>query len=167
MSVLFTAIKALGLDHEDAIREIALDFFRENGTRESLAEHLTDYIYGALGEVEQQEAFVRLSGAVERAFNRLRVNGYRCEQDWQCCMTCGWDAIPWEDAGNCVWYHGQDREDGFRTGKLFLVWQGDVGLIRECLEAEGLKVEHDGTVGQRIKVTLSATAKEQLTHEIA
>lgn len=139
---------------EDAIFQNALAYFRENGAMDSKAEHLTDSIYGALGRAEQEEAFIPLSAAVERSFNRLRINGYRCEQDWTCCQSCGWEEIPWEDADHCVWYHAQDKETAIRTGKLWFVWQGDSALIREAFEAEGLTVEHDGEPGKRIQVEL-------------
>ncbi|KQO56456.1 DUF6891 domain-containing protein [Sphingomonas sp. Leaf257] len=139
---------------KEAIRKFALLYFLKHGASNSNADQLSDSIYNALDEAERTEAFNRLSSAVERAFNRLRINGYRCEQDWQCCMSCGWAAIPDEEADHAVWYHSQDRAVAFDTGKLLLVWQGDAALIRSCLEAEGLAVEHDGTVERRIRVEM-------------
>lgn len=140
---------------EEAIREVALIYLRHHGGTDSNAMHLTDHVMDALGRVEQEEAFEALSAAVERSFNRLRINGYRCEQDWECCMTCGWDAMPWADADHTVWYHSQDRDNAITSGKLMLVWQGDSVLIREAFEAEGLAVEHDGTVEKRFCVRLA------------
>lgn len=145
----------LASGYEEAIAWLAEQYFRENDATDSEAQHLADTIYGALHVVERDIAFIPFEEAIERAFNRLRINGYRCEQDWQCCMTCGWDAIPWEDADHAVWYHSQDRDSAMRNGELLLVWTGDAALIREALEAEGLQVEHDGTTQQRIRVRMA------------
>ena len=41
---------------EQAIREVALIYFRHHGATDSNAMHLTDYIMSALGEVEEEEA---------------------------------------------------------------------------------------------------------------
>lgn len=143
---------------ENAIMAIAEDHFREHGASDNEACHLNDQIFIALWQCEKEEAFARLSSAVERAFNRLRINGYRCEQNWQCCRSCGWAAIPDEDASHAVWYHSQDRDHGLNTGELWFVWDGDPGAIREAFEAEGLSVTHDGTHAQRIMVKLEAAA---------
>ncbi|KAA9018283.1 DUF6891 domain-containing protein [Sphingobium limneticum] len=135
-----------------AIMSIAEVHFREHGADDFNLAHLTDVLNIALMEVQAEEAWHPKSAAVERAFNRLRINGYRCEQDWQCCRTCGWAAIPCEDADLCVWYHGQDLADAVATGELMLMWQGDAAMIRDALEAEGITVIHDGTIEQRIRV---------------
>lgn len=139
---------------EDGIAELAVGYFRKNGATNREADHLIDHIYSALGQVEKEEAFAILSATVERSFNRLRLNGYRCEHNWECCMTCGWAEIPWEQADECVWYHSQDRDSAIETGKLYLVWTGDAAMNREAFEAEGLTVEHDGTTSTRFKVWL-------------
>lgn len=141
---------------EEIVSEAAMTYFRRMANpSDSDAAALVDEIYGALTHVERERAFDRdFVPAVEQAFNRLRLLGYRCEQDWQCCRTCGWDAIPWEDADHAVWYHNQDRENGITSGQVYLIWTGDPSIIREALEVEGLNVIHDGTTGQRILISL-------------
>lgn len=146
----------LPMTNEEVIFDAAAAYFREHGATDSNGLHLTDHIMSALGQVEEQERFDDdFVPVVERAFNRLRLLGYRCEQNWHCCRTCGWDAIPWEDADHAIWYHSQDRDAGVRTGRVYLIWTGDPLVIRQALEAEGLTVEHDGTTGQRIQIRLT------------
>lgn len=146
-------------EYQDAILDAALASFRENGPTASHAQWLTDEIYSALSFVEKEVAFdSNFVPVVERAFNRLRINGYRCEHNWQCCMTCGWAMIDYPDADHAVWYHSQDRDSAIITGGLRLVWTGDAALIREAFEAEGLIVEHGGTAEERILVRLEVNA---------
>lgn len=40
---------------EQAIREVALIYFRHHGATDSNAMHLTDYVMSALGQVEEEE----------------------------------------------------------------------------------------------------------------
>lgn len=153
MSVTITADSV-----EEVIAQAAYEYLNPRST-DSDAAHLIDHIYGALGQREEElavglERFEPLRLAVERAMNRLRLQGYRCEQDWQCCMTCGWDAIPWRDADQAVWYHRQDLDHALRGEPLEFVWTGDAQVIREALEVEGLVVEHDGSITKRIRVGL-------------
>ena len=143
---------------DEAIGNLAVHYFRQSDASEDQGNYLSDHIFDALEQVQMEVEFQPLSEAVERSFNRLRLNGYRCEQNWQCCMTCGWAAIPWEHADQCVWYHSQDRDCAMQTGRLFLAWQGDAALIREAFEAEGLTVEHDGTIEKRFQVWLTEAA---------
>jgi hypothetical protein len=141
-------------DHSanDLVFHAAYHHFKAHGADESEGALLVDEIMAALCRVEAEDAFEDMSAAVERAYNRLRINGYRCEQNWQCCRTCGWDMIPWEDADHAVWYHKQDRASAIETGELYFVWQGDARLIRQAFEAEGLAVVHGGSFATRIMV---------------
>jgi len=92
---------------------------------------------------------------VDNAFAKLKAAGYFAEQNFWCCQSCGWNAIP-EGVDKVVFYHEQDNEAWDNYGchalsdKLYLAWSGDCREIREILESEGLVVEHDGSDDSRI-----------------
>jgi serine/threonine protein phosphatase PrpC len=100
---------------------------------------------------------------VDNAFSKLRAAGYFAEQNFYCCQSCAWSAIP-EDASNkVVFYHAQDdeyawfntntmEESNILLNKLYLAWAGDCNEIRSILESEGLTVDHNGSEDKRIVI---------------
>jgi hypothetical protein len=92
---------------------------------------------------------------VSNAFRQLREDGYFAEENWWCCGTCGWSAVPNDKHNKAVFYNEQGG-DGLRDGgKLCLTWDdvdGPAHIIKRLQEA-GLEVEHDGTSDTYILVS--------------
>lgn len=86
-----------------------------------------------------------------KVFNTLRKKGYFCAMNHTCCNTCGWAEIP-EGQEKVVFYHNQDAQRLKETGDVHLSWSGDGSEIVKAIEESGLKVEWDGSEGQKIKV---------------
>ena len=57
------------------------------------------------------------------AFRALRRAGYFARQRWQCCMSCGFAAVP-EGKDKVVFYHAQDSQRMYE-GAVYLAWAGD------------------------------------------
>lgn len=86
------------------------------------------------------------------AFRDLRKRGYFARKNWQCCMGCGYAAIP-ETYTKAVFYHAQDADILKETGSVSLAWDGDGAEIVDCLERAGLSVLWNGNKERRIKVS--------------
>ena len=105
-----------------------------------------------------------LKKRIGAAFKALRKRaGYFVRQNWKCCQGCGCAAVP-KDKPRYVFYHAQgNAEITEENPSVYLYWGGDdevqQGMSREgilislILEAEGLKVEWDGSASDAIKVT--------------
>lgn len=95
---------------------------------------------------------------VTAAFKALRKQGFAAHQNWTCCQSCGNAALTeryGSDLVNYAFYHSQDRDAFLKNDRidgLCLSWGGDGPAIVRALEAEGLRVEWDGTEEQRIAV---------------
>lgn len=81
------------------------------------------------------------------------LHGYFAPQKahW-CCSTCGWAAIPDDNAAKVCFYHEQDRDGMLEGHHMYLAWAGDGHLIKKVLEQHGLTVEWSGTNTERIRV---------------
>lgn len=88
---------------------------------------------------------------INAAFRELRKAGYFAKQDFWCCQSCGWRAIP-EYAKKVVFYHRQDLDKFRRTGELMLAWAGNGSEICRIFEYVGLTFEWDGTKDNRISI---------------
>lgn len=98
---------------------------------------------------------------VTKAFAELRKAGYFARQNFLCCQSCGWAAVP-EGQEKVVFYHRQDNDswDGSELARdLYLAWSGDAKEIVAYLVAAGLAVEHDGSEGSRIRVLQTVKGK--------
>ena len=85
------------------------------------------------------------------AFKDLRRKGYFARMNFLCCQSCGWAAVP-NDNANAVFYHAQDHES-FKEGEdLNLAWSGNAYEIIGILHRRGLICEWDGTAEKRILV---------------
>jgi len=89
---------------------------------------------------------------ITKAFRDLRKEGYFARQNFWCCQSCGWAAIPEEKSEKAVFYHRQDNEGFIKGDDLNLAWCGDGNLIKSILEKNELEVEWDGTNEKRIIV---------------
>jgi hypothetical protein len=87
-----------------------------------------------------------------KAFAALRKAGYFAKQNFWCCQTCGWAAVPDEQAEKAVFYHNQDN-DRKKEGKPFmLAWSGDGNQICKILNDNGIKTNWSGDEDNRIEV---------------
>jgi hypothetical protein len=89
--------------------------------------------------------------SLNNAFAVLRKRGYFAKQNWQCCQTCGVDAVP-DDVTDYVFYHGQAALMMEERGAVHLSWGGDGNEIVKVFRDNGLDVDWDGSDGQRIGV---------------
>lgn len=94
---------------------------------------------------------------VNKAFRLLRKAGYFAQQDYWCCQSCAWNAVPEDsyDSGKVVFYHHQDNDawKGKELGKrLYLAWAGDGNEIVRIIQSVGLATEWDGTENNRIQI---------------
>ena len=88
------------------------------------------------------------------AFEQLRLKGYAAFENHWCCSSCGWSAIPDEQADRAVFYHSQDYNQFVETRTGYLVWSGDGQEICNTLTEAGLRVEWNGSPDTRILVIL-------------
>jgi hypothetical protein len=49
--------------------------------------------------------------SLTKAFNALRKNGYFARQNFMCCQTCEWAAVPEKNESKVVFYHSQDNDN--------------------------------------------------------
>lgn len=119
--------------------------------------------------------------AIRAAFATLRKKGYIAKMNFMCCSSCAWYEIGGkalsghqrsdiEEPKKAVFYNKQSHESAFREksrgwstksrryismmlqNDLCLQWSGDAKEIIAALEAEGLKVEWNGTDQNTINV---------------
>jgi hypothetical protein len=91
---------------------------------------------------------------ITSAFRDLRKAGYFAKQNFWCCQTCGWSAIPVEEK-KVVFYHLQDGasiKKGILIKPLYLAWAGDGNEIVNILAKYGLQTEWDGSTDTRIAI---------------
>lgn len=119
----------------------------------------TTYCLTLLVRVRSEYGTTRAKGIVmtidaklTSAFVDLRSRGYFARKNWQCCMSCGYEAIP-DHYTKAVFYHAQDAARLKATGEVCLAWDGDGAEIVDCLERAGLAVSWNGKKETRIKVS--------------
>jgi len=91
--------------------------------------------------------------SLTKAFNALRKKGYFARQNFLCCQSCGWAAVPEEKADKVVFFHNQDNADKKRGRPFNLAWAGDGQEICQILSENGVETEWNGDEHVRIKVT--------------
>ena len=89
---------------------------------------------------------------ITHAFKLLRKLGYFARQNFQCCQSCAWSAIPDEKSEKAVFYHRQDGQDLERRGECYLSWSGNGYEIVSVLTQADLKCEWNGDPSTRIKI---------------
>lgn len=85
------------------------------------------------------------------AFRSLRKKGYFAKQNFMCCQSCGFAAVP-EGIEKVVFYHNQDKQRASKNGHVYMSWAGDGNEIVAELKAAGAVVEWDGSESTRILV---------------
>jgi hypothetical protein len=86
---------------------------------------------------------------ITEAFKELRKLGYFARQNFWCCQSCAWAAVP-DGKDKVVFYHQQDKERLQKTGECHLAWSGDGQEICQVLNRHGITTEWDGTEHKRI-----------------
>lgn len=89
---------------------------------------------------------------VRQAFRTLRSAGYFARMHWTCCQSCGWAGVPEDKSDRAVFFHAQDAENYRDDGYVYLAWGGNGHEIAQHFEAQGLRVEWDGSGSKRLKV---------------
>ena len=94
----------------------------------------------------------KIKTALTLALEELRSLGYFARQNFWCCQTCAWHAIPDEQLEKSVFFHAQDAEDLRKKGECYLSWSGDGEEIISVLNKHGIQTDWEGSETQRIKI---------------
>lgn len=92
---------------------------------------------------------------LNKAFRELRKAGYFARQNFQCCNSCGWYAVPEDKGDRAVFYHAQNTETLKSSGITHLSWSGDAQQIISILESNDIKTEWDGTKDRKIQININ------------
>jgi hypothetical protein len=95
-----------------------------------------------------------MNNKITSAFQELRKKGYFARQNWQCCQSCGWAAVPDGKKEKVVFYHNQDKDSLNSEGECFLAWRGEGNEIVEALTKHGIGVQWDKNPNTRIKIII-------------
>ena len=87
-----------------------------------------------------------------KAFKALRKAGYFARQNFLCCQTCGWAAVPEGKGDKVVFYHNQDNSRKKEGADFHLAWAGDGNEIVRILNENGVGAEWSGSDTERILV---------------
>jgi len=94
-----------------------------------------------------------MSNNLTQAFKALRKAGYFARQNFLCCQSCGWAAIPEGKFEKVVFYHAQDNSSK-REGRPFnLAWNGNGQEICQILKEHNVETTWTGDSSKRIEVT--------------
>ena len=99
------------------------------------------------------KGYRRQDPKITGAFKALRKAGYFARQNFWCCQSCGWAAIPEEKSKKVVFFHNQDAERKRAGSSFYLAWSGDGAEICRILSEHGVKTEWDESPDTRIRVT--------------
>lgn len=94
----------------------------------------------------------KTKNALNLAFEELGSMGYFSKQNFWCCQTCAWNAIPIEESDKAVFFHAQDAEDLRKKGECYLSWSGNGEEIISVLNKHGIQTDWEGSETQRIKI---------------
>lgn len=95
---------------------------------------------------------------LNNAFKELRKLGYYAKQNFQCCQTCGWAAVP-EDKDKVVFYNAQGLECLMDTGECCLYWAGDIDEIATVLEKHGVLLKKPASKDEAFEITINGVKK--------
>jgi hypothetical protein len=91
---------------------------------------------------------------LDKLFRDFRKAGYFAKQDFWCCQSCAWSAVP-DKVTKTVFYHNQDAEaivDGELVRSLYLAWKGNGEEICNIIRANGMRAEWNGSEDKRIEI---------------
>jgi len=167
---------ASGFYDEDAVLTNAIASFEDEFDPDVLRREAQRLLREALAEHAEAERGWPARTDCDRlddVFAALEAKGVISRQHFTCCGTCGsaeiWDEI--EAAHNAggatrgyAFYHMQDTESAAEGHGLYLNYgaceegeEAALGIAREIvaeIEAEGLRVDWDGSIRKRIGVSL-------------
>jgi len=90
---------------------------------------------------------------LNKAFKELRKNGYFARQNFLCCQSCGWSAIPEGKDDKAVFYHNQETENKKQGEPIYLCWDGDGNEIVRIFSNNGILSKWDGSKDKRIIIS--------------
>ena len=88
---------------------------------------------------------------IRKAFDELETHGYTARMNFECCQSCGWNALGEEEAKKAVFYHNQDNEHIPKFKAVYLSWSGDGQFITSIL-SKYVTVDWDGAFNKRILI---------------
>jgi hypothetical protein len=88
---------------------------------------------------------------IRKAFDELETHGYTTRMNFECCQSCGWNALSEEAAKKAVFYHNQDAEQLRESQSVYLSWSGDGPLIVSIL-SKYVTVNWNGNDAKRIHI---------------
>lgn len=91
---------------------------------------------------------------LNEAFKELRKLGYFARQNFKCCQSCGWAAVP-VDKAKVVFYHHQDNERLMKSGVCDLAWSGDLEEIAGVLEKHGILLKKPESEATRFEISIN------------
>lgn len=94
-----------------------------------------------------------MSNNLTQAFKALRKHGYFARQNFLCCQSCAWAAIPEGKFEKVVFYHNQDNQQKVKGHPFHLAWNGDGQAIVRILNEHNVETTWDGDTSKRIVVT--------------
>ena len=89
---------------------------------------------------------------INQAFRALRSKGYFARQNFWCCNTCGWHAVPDDKADKVVFYHAQAAANLKEDGECWLCWSGDGNEIVKVFQDAGVTANWNGESNQKIQI---------------
>jgi hypothetical protein len=89
---------------------------------------------------------------INQAFRALRSKGYFARQNFWCCNTCGWHAVPDDKADKAVFYHEQAAANLKEDGECWLSWSGDGNEIVKVFQDAGVTANWNGESNQKIQI---------------
>lgn len=92
-----------------------------------------------------------MSDNLNKAFKALRKAGYFARQNFLCCQSCGWAAIP-QDTFKVVFYHNQDNRSKKLGQPFYLSWNGSGSEIVNILKENNVETKWSGKSHKRIEV---------------
>lgn len=95
-----------------------------------------------------------------QAFKALRKAGYFARQNFWCCQSCAWAAVPEDKSEKVVFFHNQDNANKLNGESFMLAWAGDGYEIVRILMDNGIKTKWDGSENTRIEVLGDMTAED-------
>lgn len=91
---------------------------------------------------------------LNQAFKELRKLGYFARQNFKCCQSCAWAAVPM-DAKRVVFYHKQGADQLNETGECCLAWSGERDEIAEVLERNGVLKTKPENEAKRFEISIN------------
>ena len=90
---------------------------------------------------------------LNKSFADLRQAGYFAKQDFCCCSSCGWAAIPENQSNKAVFYHKQELESKREGIPLYVCWDGNGDDIIKIFSNNGIESTWNGEKDNKIVIS--------------